>query len=415
MPSAVLIVSDKSGITVHVLGAGGLHSGPLSNLRALATKAKARGNTLLIAHGDLAQVTVPEDVPTGQLLDFLDAQSSAKAVSNPNEGRPTLIANCQGEAVAQAIGACKSAGLRPTLLIPLDTASLLAVPEVESAAIIQALPQGYLTSVVSPVEIKSQANNKVGRTLDQVAEIALRKPRSSGDNPDVVVVHHIAAPHDPIEVDGAKCLMLTIEDVLRAAMKGNTQAIGAQPSSIVRGMRRPLTPQSTVSPLLIGVVAAGLAINGGIFVAANMVNRQVSQLQAQKATLEMQAAQTRALRKANDQLEQRVKQAQTLTADKGPLAHDLPLISARVQETDTHFVSLNGPTSATASDALAFGGPTTNIYLIAAKSASPENLASAYTGRGLRADIQRIDCKAKVCDVGLRVGIAQEQRSGDRK
>lgn len=415
MQSAVLVISDKAGVTAHVLGPGGLHTGPITTLRALATKAKARGNAVLLTPGDLNQVNVPEDVPAGQLLDFLDAQNSGKAVSNPAEGRPTLIANCPGDVINQAISACKSAGLRPTMLMPLDAASLLAVPDVESAAIIQALPQGFLTSVVSPVEIKSQANNKVGRTLEQVAEIALRKPRSSGDHPDVVVVHHIPAPHDAIEVDGANSLMLSLEDVLRAALKAAPPAPGVMPSSIVRGMRRQLTTPGAVSPLLIGVIAASLAVNGGLMIAANVVQRQVDSLQNQKAALEVQAAETRALRKANDQMELRVKQAQTLTGDKGPLAHDLPLISARVQETETHFVSLNGPTSASSNDTLTFGGPTTNIYVISAKSTSPENLASAFTGRGLRTDIQRIDCKTSICDVGLRVGIAPEPRSGGTK
>lgn len=404
---AVLVTQSKDDLTAHVLGPGGFHAGPLSTLKALAQKARAKGPALLICTSELQTITVPEDVAPAQLQSFLDAQCHGQALANPAQQPPSLLAVCDSGFITQVLQAARPAGLRFTSVIPIEAATLAAAPtDLRSVVIVQVLANNYLSSVISPVSLRTQGS-PLRQTPQQIVETALKTPHTSGDFPTVLLVHYAAAPHDPVEIQGTEILNFGVHDLLNAALTLEPGPIEAGvPLTIVRGMRRSLQSSGSLSPALLGTIALAALVNGGLMVGANIVAGQNARLEDQKMALQLQADQVRALRAANDQLQTRVTQARQLTSDKGPLATELPLISDRLITTDTSFTTLTGPNAGSATDALAFGGTVGNIYTVAGLSKTPQNLAAAFQKGGLRADVQRISCEKTPCDVGLRIGIA---------
>lgn len=404
---AVLVTSSNNEPTVHVLGPDGLHSGPLNTLKTVAQKAKAKGSALLICMSKLEKATIPETVT--QPLPYLDAQGFGKVMVHPSEHPPTLMAGDDQNLLPQVTQLGRAAGLRFSQVIPLEAATLAAVPDtIRSVVIVQVFPTSYLSSTVSPVDVRTQSS-KTRQTPQHIAESALKRLQASGDHPQAVIVHHVLAPHDPVEIPGTDVLTFDLETIMGAALTlGNSvgEPDPTAPITIVRGMRRSLQNTTGLSPALIGALAAAAVINGALMVGTNIIDKQVTHLEDQKMALQLQADQVRTLRASNDQLQTRVTQARQLTSDKGPLATDLPLISDRLMTTDTSFTSLSGPNVGTPTDALPFGGTVGNIYTVAARSKSPQNLADAFQKAGLRADVQRISCEQSACDVGLRIAIA---------
>lgn len=393
----------STGNQATLLHADQMDTAPLGNLKALATRLKAKGNTILVVDAAIQPTELPVGLPAQNILSYLDSRHGGFVVPAA-QAQPHLVQVVDGALVASIRAAAKSAGLRLTHLVPFSTAAARLAGPAQSLIVVHQTMATYEVAILSPADPASSRSSSASErnTPAQVVKAAASRIRNRNDDPRIVLV---SDEGKDLEVEDDH-LVLRLRDVLHQAAKAyspvDEEGEQAFPALTVAGMTRSLTARAPLDKRLFGALALAAVINGGLYVATTIVGGQVQALTSTRDSLTTQAAEVDALQTANQKLATSNEQARTIVENKGPLAQDLPLVVGRITELPATLSSLSGPNNATADDARAFGEAVQRTYDLSATTTRVEDLTRAYQERGLRADVRNIDCSTPRCVVTFR-------------
>lgn len=401
--------------TVTLTSATRTASGQLSGLKTLAAQAKAKGATLLIMDGELQDVNVPDGVPPTDLTSYLDAQHRSLVVAPRPPSRPRFVSLHDAAAVQAARTAAKSAGMTVKAIMPLLTAACTAAATGGSAIVVHVTPDVYDVTILGQRQVTSRRQARLGQEhaartggLGRIVDAAASRLISGGETPTLILVQDEATTDLGTELStGLRVVRFSTEELLtKLARTGQiadlTDDQGNQMTLDALRMERQLVQRRPLDRQLLTALGVAAALNGGLYLAANVVSQHVDQLQQQKAKLQPQDDAVLALRTANTQLEGRNAQAKALILAKGPLAADLPLIALRVAQSGGALQSLAGPNTVAPTETRGFGASVSRSYDLAASTADPQAFTGEFQQRGLASDVHDIDCSKAPCSVSFR-------------